>query len=713
MNRIAAIFAGICAAALLFGSGNPIGPFFKPGEYPEDKLAFQHGRLGLITPELNKADEIIAFRYLSGLTLDDTDAMSGAGVPSNAPVDASTDGAGTQAWMKARGQVASSFSPNFVAMPTGRFSTYRTHQSSSRYVYFQNCLDDAFATAAHTLTDRQQRYTSKSAFIDWIHSQDQVFANCSGENAVYPVEPAADLPPLVREDRMYQIAAAHFYAEDFETARKLFEAIAQDQNSPWQKIGAYMVARTLLREVSLQKNSAAETAAREQFQKIADDASAGSLRDSARGLLRRVDAEETLRLLAGQLVSPHPTVSLNETIRESRYVLLTEGFRDALSKPHVPEPFDWVETLESGAAVHAVERWRSTNSLPWLTLALMYSRGKDPASPELIQEANRISRPSPAFVTANYNAARLRIERGETEAARLQLDNLLADSTNQPSSVLNAWRAERMQLATSFDDVLRWSPRTPIHGYPRLANSELPVLADDSTYVLNYRTPLSKLAQAAHSERLPVWSATDVALAAWTRAFMLGERASMSDTAPILAKAHPDWAATLTPPSAGDVEGWKFRTALLIAHHAEFQPLVPVDYWKHVESNSWWCAVSLDRARLPDGEQSSAAWRLPAVFEPSDAVFSSAERSLARAEIAQLHRIGSAQALIAPIILGWAKSHPEDPLVPEALHRIVIVVRYGCHTDPASPEVSKAAFDLLHKRYPKSAWTAKTSYWFN
>jgi hypothetical protein len=408
---------------------------------------------------------------------------------------------------------------------------------------------------------------------------------------------------------------------------------------------------------------------------------------------------------------------LNETIRESRYVLLTEGFRDALSKPHVPEPFDWVETLESGAAVHAVERWRATNSLPWLTLALMYSRGKDAASPELIREANRIGRASPAFVTASYNAVRLRIERGETEGVRVQLDGLLAHSTSQPSSVLNSWRAERMQLATSFDDFLRWAPRTPVlagyWGAPRIEKPESPVLADDSTYVLNYRTPVSELAQAAHSERLPSWSATDVALAAWTRAFMLGQRAMMRDTAPVLAKAHPDWAAMLSPPSAGDVEGWKFRMALLIAHHAEFQPLVPVDYWKHVESNSWWCAVSLDGARLPDGEQSTAAWRLPAVFEPSDAVISSTERSLARAEIAQLHRIGSAQALIAPIILGWAKSHPEDPLVPEALHRIVIVVRYGCHTDPASPEVSKAAFDLLHKRYPKSAWTAKTSYWFN
>jgi hypothetical protein len=50
-----------------------------------------------------------------------------------------------------------------------------------------------------------------------------------------------------------------------------------DQNSPWQKIGAYIVARTLLCEVlcevSLQKNSAADTAARNPFQKIAEDPS--------------------------------------------------------------------------------------------------------------------------------------------------------------------------------------------------------------------------------------------------------------------------------------------------------------------------------------------------------------------------------------------------------------------------------------------------------
>jgi hypothetical protein len=56
-----------------------------------------------------------------------------------------------------------------------------------------------------------------------------------------------------------------------------------------------------------------------------------------------------------------------------------------------------------------------------------------------------------------------------------------------------------------------------------------PVLAGDSTYVLNFRAPVSKLAEAAHSQHLPAWSAADVAIAAWTRAFILEDRAVLRD----------------------------------------------------------------------------------------------------------------------------------------------------------------------------------------
>ncbi|MBV9442948.1 MAG: hypothetical protein JO217_09650 [Acidobacteriaceae bacterium] len=39
-------------------------------------------------------------------------------------------------------------------------------------------------------------------------------------------------------------------------------------------------------------------------------------------------------------------------------------------------------------------------------------------------------------------------------------------------------------------------------------------------------------------------------------------------------------------------------------------------------------------------------------------------------------------AFLAPtIFFDWANAHMDDPFVPRALHRLVVVVRYGCRTN--------------------------------
>ena len=65
----------------------------------------------------------------------------------------------------------------------------------------------------------------------------------------------------------------------------------------------------------------------------------------------------------------------------------------------------------------------------------------------------------------------------------------------------------------------------------------------------------------------------------------------------------------------------------------------------------------------------------------------------------------------APVVLDWAKTHPDDPRVPEALHYFVRATRYGC-VDKSIGPYSRQAFDLLHKKYPASEWTKKTPYWY-
>jgi hypothetical protein len=63
------------------------------------------------------------------------------------------------------------------------------------------------------------------------------------------------------------------------------------------------------------------------------------------------------------------------------------------------------------------------------------------------------------------------------------------------------------------------------------------------------------------------------------------------------------------------------------------------------------------------------------------------------------------------IVLGWAKSHPDDKRLAEALYFVVRSTRYGCTGEKTWP-ISKQAFDLLHAGFPTSEWLKKTPCWY-
>jgi hypothetical protein len=716
MRYRGAIFAAFGAAALLFACTADVGPFFTPPEIPENQLAFNAGKIGLLTPALTKENELIAFRLLSGLKMDQGSTTGGR--KASVAVDSGHFPlAGQEAWLEERKTIQRPPAPAFI-------DAYRSKSSGDQYVYYENCLGDAFLTAARTLEDRRVSYRSAAATENWVSAQDQVFTNCSGEKTAYPDALPATASALQSADRDYQIAAAHFYAEDFAGAEQRFRTISRDQGTPWRHVASYLVARTLLREASLQNNAAALPKAREQLMQIASDRSAAPLDESARKMLEHLDAVEhpgtTLESLSARLSAPQPPApSLDDAIHQSAFVLRAASFQTALAKPDLPEPFDWVQTLEKSDSTHALQRWRSQNSLPWLTLALMYSSGKDSTVPALLAQADAVPTISPAFGTVSYNAIRLNIERGATSGSRARLDRLLVRANGQSDSLVNAWRAERMRVAANFDDFLHWAPRKPIGAkeYLAQANADSEILAEDSAYVLNYLTPLAKLNHAAHSKLLPAWSAADVALAGWTRAFMLNDLATARELAPIVATAHSEWKTSLVPNTGDQADRWKFQAALLIALHHQFQPTVRVNYRTELNSSgSWWCPVEPQPDAPGHGdtvEIQTISWRLPVAFTPSNEVFSQEDRDMARHEVSELHEKGSTEMFLAPIIFAWAKAHPDDPQVPQALHRLVVVTRYGCRNGDASTEqISKAAFDLLHKQYPKSQWTAQTPYWF-
>ena len=61
--------------------------------------------------------------------------------------------------------------------------------------------------------------------------------------------------------------------------------------------------------------------------------------------------------------------------------------------------------------------------------------------------------------------------------------------------------------------------------------------------------------------------------------------------------------------------------------------------------------------------------------------------------------------------IAYARAHPEDPRVPEALHLVVRATRYGCK-DGNTGDFSKRAFELLHRRYATNEWAKKTPFWY-
>jgi hypothetical protein len=96
--------------------------------------------------------------------------------------------------------------------------------------------------------------------------------------------------------------------------------------------------------------------------------------------------------------------------------------------------------------------------------------------------------------------------------------------------------------------------------------------------------------------------------------------------------------------------------------------------------------------------------------------FAPTGQRLKRNFVALLRTCGQVAGSAAPDylstqVLAWGKAHTTDPRVPGALALAVKSTRFGC-ADLKSGELSKAAFDLLHSRYPKSSWPEQTKYWF-
>ncbi|MGI8669068.1 MAG: hypothetical protein ACR2J3_04370 [Aridibacter sp.] len=278
-------------------------PVFEYKHAPENPYKnFADGKIGIIKPTYPRVVLYAAYRYLNGGAFSASEQKALVDVWeayfNNTPYEKDEISESVKAWIEKRKTII----PKEEKTPE-----IYVERSYGGYDFFPNCTKNAFEVATQTLEKRIASYGSDNKDVKkWILAQDDVFQNCASGKRI-PANADVTMPEWLTKDRQYQIAAAEFYSLNFDKAKEHFAEIAQDSDSTWQDVAAYLVGRTLIRQASLSKNKEKTetiyTEAEQQLQTVA--ASGGKYADSAEdliGLIKyRIHPEERTHELAQNL----------------------------------------------------------------------------------------------------------------------------------------------------------------------------------------------------------------------------------------------------------------------------------------------------------------------------------------------------------------------------------------------------------------------------
>ncbi|HEX5233929.1 MAG TPA: hypothetical protein VFW25_01220 [Silvibacterium sp.] len=735
------------------------GPDFSPDVFvrtdsPENRHTFAEGHLGILQTDYDSSDLAVAYRYLNGGKLAPQEQQAYAPPPQ--PVQDWTHLSPQQLReaQAAQSEVEEEAAPEFAwrhalegnssrqPMSAGESRQPQAWAEQSLYYNpdYPNCTAPAFRMAALTLARRTQTWGRKSLWlVDWINAQQAVFSNCNMKSRSLPSPAPPGSPALLKADRAYQDAAAQFYAGNYDLARQGFEAIALDHISPWHMWGGFLAARAEVR---------AAFAAGPKTDPWSNEVAGFSMPLMQRaqqmlqlllaqhdpGLPRRVILQELsfIRLrtqpgvrfeeICAALTGPRTDDNFDQDLKDLSYLITKAPTHNS------PPLYAWIASLRSSNPVNALLAWKQTPSLPWLVAALMRAQPTDPSASELLRAAQRVRPDSPAWETVTFHRVRLLTGIGRSKEARALLEEFLPEMRRQAaSSALNGFLAERMSVASTFPEFLEFAPRTVLRRdsegawydgmncppfldepYKEACVPDHPVEFDaDAAAVLN-RTPIRMLIEAANSTQLPANLREEVAAAAWTRSVVLDDEASVAKLASLLP-------ATLHASSSDSVG---FSAVMIILRNPGLRPYVEpgISHLNHPGAldqlrDNWWCW---------DWEQFSGDGRMVPPPSPVPSFYSSQQARAGASEYARVLALPCAPQFLGRRVLHYAKEHPNDPNLPEALALTVRATHYACLSWAKEQKqaafdntsVSKAAFEMLHHRFPNSPWTARTKLYY-
>jgi hypothetical protein len=722
------------------------GPFFPEAVFnlaggPDDEQAFYKGHLGILQPEYERRYLVVAYRILSGQPLNASQIHSVSDFFHYRSKDVD---AALASWRNAR------------ALVRGTAQIEIQPYRESGYIFYPTCTADAFLTARGTLERLVRDFGPSDPQVrNWLDAQDRVFTNC-GHGTSMPDPPTAQMSPLFRAHREYQIAAAYFYSTHYDQAATEFQKISKDSASPWHILAPYLVARAYVRARKFAE-------AGNQISAILADPAESSMRSAALAL------RDYIR---GQSDPAAQMLSLSKRLMDSNSSQLGHDLSDFtfiydhIENPSTEEPLSpdqyrtrlslssdtlenlarqdaligWIHDFEDRspeASRRVLVQWRQNKSLPSLLLALNHASGKDPSANELLAAASQIKPASPAFDTAVFESARIETEAGMPDRAAARLDAVLRSplAPHLDASTDNAFRAERMKVARTFQEFLTYAPRTVAFQTtdedsiaslksPPAKSQPLTSFDSDATAVFNRSLPQSLWLRAALDPGLALPLRIELLRAGLVRSALLATDGT--SFARELVQLKPAYADGLNSYLHTTNDAQEFEAVFWMLHHPELQPWIRAGAQRQTREgriddfrDNWWCTGKAeDRQGFQfDYFRQQPFSRLLERLYPTaqqaavPGFLNSAERSAIESEQQKLEGAGSAPTFLSKSVVKWVTAHPANSRNAEALALAVKTSRYGCG-DVHSSRFVRQAFSLLHDPYGNTRWAKQTPYWY-
>ena len=416
---------------------------------------------------------------------------------------------------------------------------------------------------------------------------------------------------------------------------------------------------------------------------------------------------------------------------------------------------DWILTFQSKdpkAFAHSVTRWRKTQSNAWLAIALTKSTRTSRGLARLLADAERVENESPAYATIAYHLIRLRLELNRPADAAKLLETILATKLQQlPISSQNLFLAQRLKLASTVDEFLRFAARQPVafseYGVVGRITDLLRAEKDrwdaeyyveskdewerkteesfkqflpwderrafdpDSADLFNWHFSIAALLNASRSQELPDYLKRSLTLAVWTRAILLKNdavaRGVAQDVARLIPEMSPDMEKYLNASSRLQRDDEALYILLKFPNLSPYVPPGVPEFSTSEESEyyfetSWWCKPDETEYHM-DGTESPKVVASPRFL-------SARVLAIAKKERDGLAAIGDAKSFLGKRVLEWAKRSPGDPRMPEAIYIAVQAnqsYKYGCGSWEEDEETRIKLETLLKERYGHSPWAAK------